>query len=36
MSADLLVAAWALALVGAVGGSLVVAGVDRALRWLGL
>ena len=33
-SADVLVLAWSLALVGAVGGTLVVAGVDRLLRWI--
>lgn len=35
MSADLVVAAWGLALVGAFAGTLLVAGVDRLLRWLG-
>ncbi len=34
MSADVLVLAWSLALVGAVGGTLVVAGVDRLVRWI--
>lgn len=34
MSADVLVVAWSLALAGAFGGTLVVAGVDRLLRWI--
>lgn len=36
MTADILLAAWGLALVGAFGGVLVVSGVDRMLRWLGM
>jgi hypothetical protein len=34
VSADVLVVAWSLALAGAFGGTLVVAGVDRLLRWI--
>lgn len=31
---DITILAWSLALGGAIGGTLVVGTVDRALRWL--
>lgn len=34
MSPDLMMIAWALALAGALGGALVVGGVERLLKWL--
>lgn len=33
MSPDLMMVAWGLALVGALGGALVVGGVERVLKW---
>jgi hypothetical protein len=36
VTGDLLIAAWGLAIVGAVGGTLVVAAIDRLLRSFGL